>query len=176
MPRPTSVTITAPDGRSATAPDEQWERVVTGALGDIVASDEVRAVAERLIADHLRWSFLRSRPIAYLVDRRKDAAEPKPGAHAFGDVRLVPALWRGLAGVEAALIVKQVAWDSLTDRQREALVHHLLMHLDVNQKGALVLAGHDLEEFGATVREYGQWMPDVEHFAEQLGMFEASAA
>lgn len=175
MPRPTSVTITAPDGRSVTATDEEWERAVTGAVGDFVRSDEVRTVAERLIADHMRWSAVGRHPIAYLVDRRKDQGAGKAGAHALGDVRLVPALFRALAGVDAVVIVRRAAWDSLSDRQREALVHHLLMHLDTNEKDALVLGGHDLEEFGATVREYGQWMPDVEHFAEQLGMFEAAA-
>lgn len=144
--------------------------------GDFIPSDEVRDVAERLIASGLTFAHLSRHRIAYLVDRRPATPSTKSGVHGLAEVKLTPKVWRDLAGVDAAIVVRRAAWDSLSDHQREALVHHELMHLDENEKGGLVIRDHDLEEFGATVRAYGQWLPDVAFFAEQLGLFEPAAA
>lgn len=144
--------------------------------GDYLPSEEVRAVAEHLIGrESAFFARLNSHRIAYLIDRRPSTTATKTGIHALAEVKLTPKVWRDLAGVDAAIVVRRSAWDALNDHQREALVHHELMHLDENEKGGLVLRDHDLEEFGATVRAYGQWMPDIEHFAEQLRLFDAAA-
>jgi hypothetical protein len=176
-----SMTITVGD-RSVTVegdPVETMRRMgiaPIASIGDFVPSEEVRAVAERLMAREDVFRRLFDHSIAYLIDRRPAATSTKTGVHALAEVRITPKLWRDLAGVDAAIVVRRSAWDALTDHQREALVHHELMHLDENEKGGLVLRDHDLEEFGATVRAYGQWMPDIEHFAEQLRLFDSAAA
>ena len=159
-----------------TVDEAALKRLAESFAGDFIPSDEVREVAGRLIARSPMFGRLTNHRIAYLLDRRTATTSTKSGVHALTEVKITPKLWRDLAGVDAAIVVRRSAWDALTDRQREALVHHELMHLDENDKGALVLRDHDLEEFGATVRAYGQWMPDVERFAEQLAMFESAAA
>lgn len=82
-------------------------------------------------------------------------------------------------------IVKPV-WTKLKEkpRVREALLHHELMHCDVDlDSGKLSIKPHDVEEFNATLRQYGLWKADLELFmqagAEQMSllqMMESSAA
>lgn len=67
-------------------------------------------------------------------------------------------------------------WGAATPMQREALVFHEMMHarhatdkegeLKFTDEGLPVWAifGHDLEEFDATVRRYGAWLPDITRF------------
>lgn len=187
MPTSPVTTTVSYKARSVTLPDddlsgagplvaEAVRDAFAQANGDFVPSEEVADVAARLIGSGPTFAHLHRHRIAYLVDRRPANASTKSGVHGLAEVKLTPRLWRDLAHVDAAIVVRRSAWDSLTDHQREALVHHELMHLDENDKGALVIRDHDLEEFGATVRAYGQWMPDVEFFAEQLGLFEPAAA
>lgn len=82
-------------------------------------------------------------------------------------------------------IVKPI-WEKFKDKPqvREALLHHELMHCDVDlDSGKLSIRPHDVEEFNATLRQYGLWKADLETFmqagAEQMSllqMMEASAA
>jgi hypothetical protein len=69
-------------------------------------------------------------------------------------------------------------WADATDLQREALVHHELMHvrqaLDRHGEPRInrltgepiyMLVAHDIEEFNKTVERFGLWKGDVEQFA-----------
>lgn len=72
-------------------------------------------------------------------------------------------------------------WSEATDLQRQALVHHELMHVRqaVDREGnprfnkatgeaVLCLVSHDIEEFNKTVERYGAWKADVAQFAETV--------
>lgn len=72
-------------------------------------------------------------------------------------------------------------WRDATPVQRQALVHHELMHVQqavdadgeprINRQTGepiFVIMGHDIEEFNLTVERFGLWKPDVERFAETI--------
>ncbi len=71
-------------------------------------------------------------------------------------------------------------WSEASDREREALIHHELMHCMIgldkegdqrfDDEGNPVwdIRAHDLEEFNATVRRYGAWLGDIREFMEAL--------
>jgi hypothetical protein len=59
----------------------------------------------------------------------------------------------------------------ISQEQYTAIVYHELLHADVeideetgNEKP--VIRGHDVEEFGQVIRDYGRWKHDLEVFAD----------
>ncbi len=68
-------------------------------------------------------------------------------------------------------------WHPASDRDREALVFHEMLHASIarDQYGALrfnrqtgepvwTLRAHDVEEFNEVARRYGAWSPDIAEF------------
>lgn len=61
-------------------------------------------------------------------------------------------------------------WAELSREQRIALVDHELMHCGRNDAGTgFAMVPHDVEEFGAIVRRWGLWKPDLQKFARAIG-------
>lgn len=132
-------------------------------------SEEVEAVAGRLISEHDRLRFLEVFEVAYLLHH----AEPPKRAdkHEWANARKVSGWARALTKYDGALVVNAPVWQVLTEQHREALLLHELLHFGQDERtGDLVLVGHDIEEFGYVVATYGQWRPSLTHFAEQLGL------
>lgn len=132
-------------------------------------SGEVEAVADKLINAHHGLQFLRQFDLAYLLEH---ADLPSGGKYCdWAKARLVPKWARAVASADAAVTVNALVWQVLTDKHREALVLHELLHLGQNEKsGALEIVPHDVEEFSFVVRQYGQWRPSLVDFAEQLAL------
>lgn len=130
-------------------------------------SEEVAIVAQRLIDKHPRFRPLQDFGIAYVL---KHGEMPKTkDRHAWANARGVTDLYQALCPYQGIMVVSKVVWDRLPEKGREALVAHELCHFDVNEeKGTLGTMGHDIEEFGFVVSEYGQWRPDLTWFAEQM--------
>ena len=73
-------------------------------------------------------------------------------------------------------------WLEASDRQREILMFHEMMHAGqatdeyggpkFNRQGEPVwcIRGHDVEEFNAVVARYGAWKTDLKLFADALGV------
>lgn len=83
----------------------------------------------------------------------------------------VGAKLKHFAELDFLIEVNHTAWKNLTEEQRVALIDHELCHFGVEDTPdgeRLLILGHDLEEFGAIVRRWGLWMPDVESFARTL--------
>ncbi|RVT91454.1 hypothetical protein EOD42_22625 [Rhodovarius crocodyli] len=67
-------------------------------------------------------------------------------------------------------------WEEASERQREALIFHELMHcmqaldkdgeprFDAEGLPVWAIRPHDIEEFNEVVRRYGAWLPDVKAF------------
>lgn len=140
-------------------------------------SDEVEAVARRLIAKHPRFRPLQDFTIAYLL-KHGDLPRSKD-RHLWAKARGITDLYQALCPYQGAVYVMKVVWEQLPEQAREALLAHELCHFEVNEeKGTLGTMGHDIEEFGFVVGEYGQWRPDLTWFAEQmqLGLAKVGAA
>lgn len=157
---------------------------------------EVANIASALIADHHRDlvenGFVR---IEYIF---RDEAAVSKGREVWGKARKISGLNAFLSRIETghigpedpeAYFVIEIAedvWNVLSHRQKVALVDHELSHLSVQidakdeDKTALVIRGHDLEEFVSVVQRHGLWRADVEHFAkvgaEQLSLLDAPGA
>lgn len=72
-----------------------------------------------------------------------------------------------LAGYDFLLTFNWQTWKDLDVGARCALVDHELAHLGRDgDAGKYFLCSHDLEEFGAIVRRWGLWRPDLVSFAQ----------
>jgi predicted metallopeptidase len=140
-----------------------------------VVSDEVRAVARRVIADHPgRLGDLEQFRIAFLLNHGTPPGD-ETGVHAIAKAIRAPDLWATLAEKDAAVWVLADVWPSLSERQRQAVIYHELLHFIVTDKGALRLVKHDVEEFIAVVSEYGAWHGALDALAQQLTLRDATA-
>lgn len=151
----------------------------TVALGqDFVRSEEIEEVAGRLIEKHaFRLGAIHSIRVLYLLNGKPFDEEKEERSHdAIGKAIKAPVLWRDVSGYDAVIWVRGYFWGKFDARQREAIVLHELLHLDVDAEGALRIAKHEIEEFGLVVREYGRWLEDIDLFARQLSLFEEPGA
>jgi hypothetical protein len=137
-------------------------------------SGEVEAVALRLIREHARFAHLdpRREPshrVGFALQVGKKP-EGKGGLHVLAKAVKAPELWRFLGEYDAVVWANQQAWVLLSEEQRSALIAHELCHLGENEKGGIEMLEHDVEEFAWVARQYGQWHPGLEQFAEQLAL------
>lgn len=140
------------------------------------AAPQVERIAEKLIAAHHK--HLATVPIRYVW---RDKATRSKGNVVLGKARKVSGLGAHLVHLvradeppdEVDFFVIEIAadmWATLSDAQQVALVDHELCHLgvdipeDPDKDRALVVRGHDLEEFAAVVERHGLWRPAVETF------------
>jgi len=142
---------------------------------DYYRSGEVEAVAAKLIDPKGRHAItfgsVRDFSVIYLL-RRVDGPMEARTIDALAKCHKAPALWRDVYGVDVAIWVDERYWQRFTERQREAVVMHELLHIGQNDAGKVKLLEHSVEEFGLVVATYGQWLPELERFAEQLALFE----
>jgi hypothetical protein len=135
-----------------------------------VLSDEVGNVARHLIRTEPRYSHIADMEVGYALQVGKKP-EGKGGLHVLARAVKAPTLWASLGEWEVVVWANKLAWDHLSERQREALVAHELSHIGPRgESGKIAMLEHDIEEFAWVVRQYGQWHSGLEHFAEQLGL------
>lgn len=72
-----------------------------------------------------------------------------------------------LSGVDVLITIDFYFWTENPEKQ-EALLFHELCHLMISEEGDLTTVGHDLEEFYAVIKRYGDWNHDVKPFADAL--------
>lgn len=77
------------------------------------------------------------------------------------------------AGIDAdyILTLNGDAWVKMSDKQKKALVDHELYHMKkkITKKGvAFILRKHDVEEFVAIVKRYGDWSPGLKELRAVL--------
>jgi predicted metallopeptidase len=137
---------------------------------DFYRSEEVEAAADAHIDRHLTLFRLRDFRLVYLL-RQVDGPLEEVHLDAIGKAFKAPGIWRDVAGVDAGIWIDERYWQRFDARQREAIVLHELLHLEVTDKGTIKIADHDVEEFGMVVALYGAWLPRYQRFAEQLALF-----
>jgi predicted metallopeptidase len=90
----------------------------------------------------------------------------------WAKVSKVSPLFKFLTGIDLILVVVRAFWDHLSEKQREALVFHELLHCKVkfNSEGKKVISlrNHDLEEFSQVVELYGLWNNELEKFSKSI--------
>lgn len=145
--------------------------------------DELEEFADLRIGEALIMVVMRSIPAS---DGGKAVAGSMAlptwkGKYGMGDL----ALWLlakacGGEPPDFILLLDTTFWEGATPHQREALVHHELMHAKhatdrdgekrFTEEGLPVWAirPHDLEEFNQTVQRYGAWHDDITSFVGAL--------
>jgi hypothetical protein len=119
------------------------------------ASSEVQDQAQRLIATCPELSRAQNAAIKYLF---------KTGNwHKWGECSRTTGKWRKLTGFDFVIVLHKEAWVGFTPMQREALLHHELAHIDI-QEDKWCLAKHDVEEFLSTYKRFGSWRAELEAF------------
>jgi hypothetical protein len=145
---------------------------------------EVKEIADRLIPEHHQEIELWMDEIRYVF--RDKAAKSKGRvvlgkAHKLGGMAcyLIHSAPGDLnefgdqAGDMFVVEIAEDAWETLTMRQKEALVDHELAHLSISineEDGSIQrnIRGHSVEEFTEIIQRHGAWKPDLMEFAEAL--------
>lgn len=101
----------------------------------------------------------------------KDVAEFSGGKVNLANIRKVSEKDRITYDSTADFIlqISSNTWQTLNELQREALIFHELLHIDVKElDGTFILVKHGLEEFSEVVSQYGFYKNDVQIFAETV--------
>ncbi len=101
----------------------------------------------------------------------KDVAEASGGKMTLAKIGKVSerdkAIYETLA--DFILQISSNTWQTLKEDQREAIIYHELLHIDINAKdGTFILRKHDVEEFSNVVEHYGFYKSDVQEFAQTI--------
>lgn len=151
-----------------------------------IEAPEVRDIAARLIPRYHSHLLSWAEEIRYVF---RNEAQVSKGRTVWGKAHKIAGLPCYLATnapgdlnafddvppPPADMFVMEIAadiWERLTDKQKEALVDHELMHftIEMDDNVGLVrgIRGHDVEEFREVVERHGAWKPDLAEFAEAL--------
>lgn len=130
-------------------------------------STELEHRARRMISEHDVLRHLEGFEVAYLWDHGDPPRNGKPCA--WGKARLVPRWVQPMVLADGCITIMSKVWLVLSDRQRDALLMHELLHLGQNEdSGLLEVVPHDVEEFGYVASTYGAWRSSLEAFGQQL--------
>ncbi len=74
----------------------------------------------------------------------------------WGECARTTGKWRHLTDYDFVITLHKDTWDTLSEHQRNALLHHELSHIDRAEE-KWTLARHDIEEFLTTFKRFGAW-------------------
>ena len=133
-------------------------------------AEEVQEIAEQTVIP--QWhEHAKGLLFAYLFT---DEIGNSKGRVVMAKVKKMGAIEAAVTGLDAVMVVDRTIWNRLTEQQRVALIDHEFCHVGIDEAGAVVLRGHDLEEFIAVVKRHGAWMDDIKRFNEaQMDLFAA---
>lgn len=126
-------------------------------LGEWIYEDEFIAHPEamhilRFIIEKYRSDLSRFK-IAILMQKE---VPPVNRRGRLGTAMKLPGKMKFLSQVDACVTLNHSNWRTLSDKDRQRLIHHELEHLEVNQENArLQLRAHDFEDFANIVVIYG---------------------
>jgi hypothetical protein len=89
------------------------------------------------------------------------------GRRTLATIKVLGDKERLLCGVDILIVIDFFFWTENPEKQ-EPLLFHELCHLQVDEEGKLVSTGHDLEEFYAVVKKYGDWNKQAKPIAEAI--------
>ena len=132
------------------------------------ADASVKEVVRKVLTFH-ELEQVNGARVEYLFSLKAMKAK---GRRLYAKIVLSPELHSLIHGIEAMVIIDKELWETLDGNRREAVIFHELCHLESDGEGGLSLRSHDLEEFRAVVRRYGDWTGDVRGMTEQLCLFD----
>jgi len=131
---------------------------------------EVEEFANVLIDNLCEFEHLRDKPIAYQFTDKKMMMNGQPLA---GKAMKAPSPWKGDGLADFKIVIYGPTWNAYNTEERQALIHHELMHLDyteVTKKGETFqvpsIRPHDVQEFTKTRQRFGDYRYDLRVFFE----------
>jgi hypothetical protein len=133
------------------------------------ASDELLALAKKLIEDH--HGHLVEANIKYLF--RTGNWEVKK-RDTWGQAKKVSKETNFLTGYDFIILIHQDVWYQLVPEHQEALLDHELQHCSAGTDDAgnkvWYIQGHDVEDFLPIIRRHGLWSPALKKIETALEM------
>lgn len=124
-------------------------------------SKELRELGRRVIRDRpdLAWIQESRIRIGYAMsslDRTRD------GKMVFAECHKVRALWQAFMPYDFVIVFYEPNTMLMDDRQLDILMYHELLHVGMDDNGALKIQPHDIEDFRVILDEYGMDWNQVE--------------
>jgi hypothetical protein len=128
----------------------------------IVMPKHFHSIVNKVIKDN-GLDFLKSYRIKYLF-----CVKPrfKAGKSVLGSCKLFPDKDRLFHTWDAVVTFDKEFWDMYSEK-REPLIFHELCHLEQDDDGILSIVSHDIEEFQAVWKKYGDWQDDLARAGQQ---------
>jgi len=140
-------------------------------VAPFVVAPEVEELAQLVIAScdefaNLEAALAESQvSIVYVFETKPfDPLKEEYKPHTIAKVTKAAPLWRALTNYDLAIQFRQAFWDAFDDRQRQAVLHHELTHIDIDEPDdqgpvKFSLRPHDVEDFSKTIRRFGAIIP-----------------
>jgi hypothetical protein len=134
-------------------------------------ADEPKGIAERMIAEGRLAGLmhLKRASILYLFTSADRVGKEGAANAARYPRKLHPG---ARSKYDFVIAFAQPVWRRFTEKQRQALVYHELLHCGSDESGHFRIEPHDLEEFVAVVKEFGIWDERVKKMAEQIQLWD----
>lgn len=150
-------------------------RVTLAEIGDLgewpVGSDFVEAQQPAALSRHIRKAFhpeLESARIAHLFKNKMGGQ----GCRVVARAKRASKELAFLADVDFVITYSWSAWSGLILWQKLALVDHELSHCGRDPDLGWITLPHDVEEFHAIARRWGDWQPGLTMLRRQIELFE----
>lgn len=135
-------------------------------LDPFITAPEVRALAMDVAWAWDEFSSLRDAlgredgalRIAFVFETKPYIEGEIVKTHTIAKVTKASPMWAFLGEVDLVIQFRQPFWEHFDDRQRRAVLHHELSHIEF-PRGRLSLREHDVEDFVGTMRRYGPYLP-----------------
>jgi Putative phage metallopeptidase len=86
----------------------------------------------------------------------------KNGREILGQIKLCNELDKAIHGYDALIFVRW-SWPTLTEKAQRIILFHELCHLDISEKGDLITVDHDIQDFYAVFRKFGDYSGEINH-------------
>ena len=122
---------------------------------------EVKVLAEEIIKAH--HPHLEDEEIEYVFRSKASVRGTKVILGLAKKMRgLVSFLSRDSMDTYFLMDIAKDTWETLTDKQKRALVDHELCHFGIDEDdGSRYIIPHDVEEFAIIIERYGVWSQGI---------------
>lgn len=84
------------------------------------------------------------------------------------EMKKVPPLFGHISDLDFVILVCRYRWNSMAKNVQEARIHHLLMTITFDEKGAIKLQGPDVSEFSETIARYGLFTEEIRDLRDTI--------
>lgn len=135
-------------------------------LDPFIDAPEVRALAFDVMHQWEEFAALRDAVrretdplrIAFVFETKPYVEGELVKTHTIAKVTKAAPMWSFLGEVDLVIQFRMPFWEHFDERQRRAVLHHEMSHVEF-PRGKMGLREHDVEDFVATMRRYGPYLP-----------------